>query len=183
MKLCKQTETQSVYEHGISVKNHMFELINYLETEKISNNWKLPDWLSEYRINILENLLSKDIIEEYTIHHDCGKVYCLIIDENGKRHFPNHAEVSYNTWLNVGGNIQAAKLMKMDMLIHTMKSIDIDEFIKRPEAITLLLSGLSEAHSNCKMFGGIESESFKIKWSKINKLGKIICKKLFKEKL
>lgn len=179
MQNCKQTETQSVYQHGVSVKEHIFELISFLKTNQVNEGWRLPAWIIDYRKQLLSSLLSEDIIEEYTIYHDCGKPYCLSIDEQGRRHFPNHAEVSYQTWLSVGGSIQAAKLMKMDMMIHTMKAVDIDEFIKHPEAITLLLAGLAEVHSNAKMFGGIESESFKIKWNQINKRGKVICSKLF----
>jgi hypothetical protein len=181
MQQCQQTESQSVYQHGVSVKEHMFQLIEYLETNQISGAWRLPAWLSEYRHQILGKLLSKEIIEEYTTFHDCGKPYCLTFDENGKRHFPNHAEKSYQTWLTIGGNKQAAQLMKMDMIIHTMKAADIDEFITHPEAITLLLAGLAEIHSNAKMFGGIDSDSFKIKWNQINKRGKAICLKLFGE--
>lgn len=181
MKSTLQTESQSVYEHGVSVKEHIFELISFLKTGQISDGWRLPQWIFDYRKQILASLASEEIIEEYTIFHDCGKAYCLTIDDSGKRHFPNHAEKSYETWLKVGGNHQAAKLMKMDMIIHTMKAADIDEFIKHSEAITLLLAGLAEVHSNAKLFGGIESESFKIKWSQINKRGKAICLKLFGE--
>jgi hypothetical protein len=179
MQQCRQTETQSVYQHGLSVKTHIFQLIDYLKTGQISENWKLPVWMTEYRTQLQSKLLSEDIIEEYTIYHDCGKPYCLSIDSDGRRHFPNHADWSYQTWLSVGGSQQAANLMRMDMIIHTMKAADIDEFITHPEAITLLLAGLSEIHANAKMFGGLESESFKIKWSQINKRGKIICQKLF----
>lgn len=181
MKACPQTNTQSVYQHGESVRNRMFQLIQILKTGDIVGNWKLPDWIVTYRTKLLEKLCSEEIIEEYTTFHDCGKPYCLTHDSNGKRHFPNHAEVSYNTWLSAGGSEQAAKLMQMDMMIHQMKASDIDEFITRPEAITLLLAGLSEIHSNAEMFGGIDSESFKIKWNQINKRGKAICKKLFEE--
>ena len=174
MKQCQQTNTQSVYEHGISLCNHIFELINYLETSIIDINWKLPFWMIEYQKQILSALLSKDIIKEYTTFHDCGKGYCLIVDSAGKRHFPNHAEKSYETWLSVGGNPQAAKLMKMDMMIHTMKADDIDEFITHPEAITLLLASLSEIHANNKANNGdLNSVNFKIKWKHINKFGKI----------
>lgn len=182
MQQCPQTETQSVYEHGVSVKDHIFQLISFLKTGEISDNWKLPDWLSVYRKEILGALLPEDVIEEYTIYHDCGKPYCRLVDESGKQHFPNHAETSYSIWLNVGGSLQAAQLMKMDMMIHTMKAVDIDDFIKHPEAITLLLTGLAEVHSNAKMFGGIDSTSFKIKWNQINKRGKAICLKLFGDK-
>ena len=179
MKNCPQTETQSVYQHGLSVKEHAFELIQMLKSGIEKPGWRLPDWFLVYRKQILNKLLPENLIEEYTIYHDCGKPYCLTIDDDGKRHFPNHAEQSKLTWLSVGGSEQAAKLMSMDMMIHTLKVTDIDEFIKHPEAVTLLLVGLAEIHSNAAMFGGIESVSFKIKWNQINKRGKLICKKLF----
>lgn len=180
MRQCPQTETQSVYQHGLSVKEHMFQLIDMLRTNQPLENWKLPDWLLQYREPILEQLFPDAIIEEYTIHHDCGKPYCLTYDADGKRHFPNHAETSYHTWLSAGGSEAAAKLMKMDMMIHTIKANDLDEFILQPEAITLLLAGLAEIHANSRMFGGFDSTSFKIKWSQINKRGKAICQKLFR---
>jgi hypothetical protein len=180
MEKCQQTAGQSVYQHGLSVKEHTFQIINYLQTNKIEGDWRLPEWLSEYRQQIFSALLPQDIIEEYTIYHDCGKPYCRTVDENGKTHYPNHAEVSYQTWLNAGGKISVARLMKMDMIIHTMKADDIDEFITHPEACTLLIVGLAEVHSNAKMFGGIDSTSFKIKWNQINKRGKMMCQKLFR---
>jgi len=182
MQDCEQTQGQSVYEHGVSVKEHTFQLIDYLRTGEISGEWRLPEWLSAYNQQILSVLLPQDIIEEYTIYHDCGKPYCRSVDENGRTHFPNHADVSYSTWLEAGGSMGAAKLMKMDMMIHTMKAADIDEFVTHPEAATLLLVGLAEVHANAKMFGGIDSTSFKIKWNQINKRGKSICLKLFGEK-
>lgn len=179
MQSCLQTENQTIYQHGISVKEHYFELLFMLKNNVELSGWRLPEWFFQFREQILNNLLSESIIEEYTIYHDCGKIYCLEIDSLGKKHFPNHAEKSYEVWLSVGGNLQAAQLMKMDMLIHKMKAIDIDNFIKYPEAITLLIVGLAEIHSNSKMFGGCTSESFKIKWNQINKRGKAICQKLF----
>ncbi len=182
MQSCAQTATQSVYQHGISVRDHLFQLIAFLETGKIEGEWKLPDWLQEYRSQLLSSLCDRETIEQYAIFHDCGKPYCLTIDQDGKRHFPNHAEVSYKTWLTISDNWQVAKLIRMDMFIHTIKAAEIDEFIRHAEAITLLLAGLAEVHSNAKMFGGLDSTSFKIKWNQINKRGKAICQKLFKEK-
>ena len=183
MENCLQYEGQNILQHGISVKNHAFQLINYLKTGQISGDWRLPDWLNKYNNQILNSLLSENIIEEYTVHHDCGKIYCLTYDENGKRHFHNHAELSYLKWLEVGGSEEAAILMKMDMDIHKLKSDAIKEFCQRPQAITLLLVGLSEIHSNSKQFGGIESVSFKIKWKQINKMGNKICETLFRSML
>lgn len=179
MKNCQQTVSQSVYEHGISVRDHVFQLLDYLKTGTIKDGWRLPEWLTQYRTQILNSLCPLDIIEEYTIYHDCGKPYCITIDDAGRRHFPNHADVSAQTWKEAGGHEQAQKLISMDMVIHTMKASDIDEFIKHSEATTLLLTGLAEVHSNSRMFGGIESDSFKIKWKQIDKRGKAICQKLF----
>lgn len=179
MQRCFQTANQDVYQHGESVRDYYFKLIEMLESNTIMEGWRIPNWFLEYRKEILNSLMSKDIISEYTLFHDCGKPYCRTIDEFGKQHFPNHAEISYNTWLEVGGNLSVAKLIRMDMDIHHLKSCDIDEFIKYPEAITLLIAGLAEIHSNCQMFGGIGSESFKIKWKQIDKRGKAICNKLF----
>lgn len=179
MKKCQQTETQSVYQHGLSVRDYTFKLIDMLRSGKISDGWKLPPWFMEYSGQILKSLLPENIIDEYTIYHDCGKPYCFMLDENGKRHFPNHAEVSARTWINIGGNEQIGKLISMDMMVHTMKAADIDEFCSHPEAATLLIVALAEVHSNASMFGGVESQSFKIKFSQINKRGKAICHKLF----
>lgn len=179
MKQCHQTETQTVYEHGQSVQERTFQLIDMMNGHELRGQWKLPNWLLEYKDQIKLKLYPDDIIEEYTMFHDCGKPYCLSIDEQGRRHFANHAEVSYETWMNAGGNWQAAALMRMDMLVHKMKACDIEEFALKPEAMTLLLAALSEVHANGELFGGFESESFKIKWSQINKRGNGICKKLF----
>jgi hypothetical protein len=179
MKNCPQTDVQSVYEHGVSVKEHIFELIAFLKTGQIGEGWRLPTWMHEYREQILASLLPDEIIETYAVFHDCGKPYCLTIDEEGRRHFPNHPWMSYETWLRVGRHKTIANLILWDMKIHTMKAADVDEFCQHREATTLLLAGLAEVHSNAKMFGGIQSESFKIKWSQINKRGKAICHKLF----
>lgn len=179
MKQCLQTENQSVYQHGLSVWNYTEQLINILKSGNVPDGFKIPNWFIQYNKFLLKALLPINIIEEYTIHHDCGKPYCLSTDENGKRHFPNHTEVSKYTWQSIGGCPTVTRLISMDMMIHTMKACDIENFIKHPEAITLLIVGLAEVHANAQMFGGIESTSFKIKWKQIDKRGKVICEKLF----
>ena len=67
------------------------------------------------------------------------------------------------------------------MDIHTLKSDGVEEFAKNPYALTLLLTGLSEIHSNCQMFGGVSSTSFKIKIKCISQRGKQIINQ-FKNK-
>lgn len=96
----------------------------------------------------------------------------MTIDENGKRHFPDHAQASEQVWLAAGGNRQAALLMAMDMDAHILKAEGIEEFASRPEAVTLLLAALAEVHSNAAMFGGATSDSFKIKAKHLDKRGR-----------
>jgi hypothetical protein len=179
MKNCEQTKGVSVLDHGISVKNYLFDLINHLRTgDELKYDWILPDWLLPNKDLILSSLPDDDTLKLYTKYHDCGKPFCLTIDDDGKRHFPNHAEVSYQIFKQISNNAVAAELIRHDMDIHLLKSDGVDEFCKNPFALTLLLTGLSEIHSNAQMFGGIDSLSFKIKWKSINQRGKQILNKL-----
>ena len=175
MRNCEQTKGQSVLDHGISVKNYLFDLINHLKTgDNLKYDWVLPDWLYTNKDLILSSLPDDDTLELYTKYHDCGKPFCLTIDDDGKRHFPNHAEVSYQIFKQIFNNDVAAELIRRDMDIHLLKSTGVDEFCKNPYAITLLLTGLAEVHSNSKLFGGTDSTSFKIKFKSINQRGKQI---------
>lgn len=67
------------------------------------------------------------------------------------------------------------------MEIHLLKADMTTSFCQdKKTALTLLLIGLCELHSNAEMFGGIESTSFKIKWKSLSKNGKRIIKYLKK---
>ncbi len=183
MKTTNQTKTQSIYDHGKSVHSYFKDLLNHLQTnEPLIHSWKIPEWLLIHRTQILDNLLDPKTIKYYQIFHDCGKPYCQTIDENGNYHFPNHAEVSYQTYYNLTKDQLTSDLIRRDMEIHTIKDKDIQHFIRdKRMAITLLITGLCEIHSNAEMFGGINSESFKIKYSQINRRGKAICRELFEK--
>ena len=179
MSECEQTKGQSVLEHGISVKNYLFDLINHLRSNTpLQYEWKLPDWVLENKDLLLSSLPDDETLELYTVYHDCGKPFCLEIDENGKRHFPNHAEVSYQIFNQVFNNPVAADLILHDMDIHLLKSDGVVEFCQNSHVLTLLLTGLSELHSNAQMFGDLDSTSFKIKWKSINQRGKQIINQL-----
>lgn len=173
MKSCEQTSGQSVYAHGLDVWNHYKWILDSLRDERHEEH--IPEWMYEYRDVLLENQLPIDIVKEYLIMHDCGKPFCLEIDEEGRKHFPNHSQVSYETYKKVSDNEQVANLILHDMDIHKLKSEDIEEFAQRPEAATHLLAGLAEINSNATMFGGFDSTSYKIKYKQINKKGKKLC--------
>lgn len=172
----------NVYQHGISVKDYLKDLLEYLKTGNCQKEWKLPKWVNLYSQELLQNILPWETLENYTVFHDCGKVFCRTIDEYGKQHFPNHAEISAETWLRFGGSFQEVELMRLDMEIHQLKAEGVEQFAKRPEAISLLLTGLCEITSNAILFGGVESTSFKIKWKQIDKRGRAICELLFGKK-
>ena len=175
MSNCEQTQGQTVLEHGQSVQRHLFDLINHLRSDTpLKYQWKLPDWVIPNKDLILRSLPDDETLVLYTLYHDAGKPYCLEIDENGRKHFRNHAEVSYNVFLKHFDNTLAAELIRHDMDIHTLKAEGVPEFAKSKNSITLLLTGLAEIHSNCMMFGGVDSTSFKIKWKSINQRGKQI---------
>lgn len=177
MKDCFQTEKQSVYEHCMSVSEHLFDLIDLLNDRDSRFVWKLPKWLMENKQFVLDHLFPLEILKQYAEWHDVGKPFCRTVDADGKQHFPDHAQVSEQIWLKHGGNAQVGKLIGMDMDIHTIKAIQVPEFSSRPEAISLLLTGLAEVHSNAKMFSN-SNNSFIIKWNQINKRGKAIISKL-----
>lgn len=100
----------------------------------------------------------------------------LLLMNLDRVHFPNHAEVSYQVYSKEYPNdIIVSNLIKRDMEVHLIKDKDIVHFIRnKKDALTLLIVGLCELHSNADMFGGIESTSFKIKYKQINKRGKKI---------
>lgn len=183
MKNCEQTKGQSVLQHGESVRDYLFDLINHLRSgTPLKYDWRLPDWIFENKDFHPSSLPDDETLELYTKFHDCGKPFCLTIDDDDRRHFPNHAQVSYDIFKQVFDNPVAADLILHDMDIHTLKSDGVKEFAQNPHAITLLLTGLAEIHSNCQMFGGFESTSFKIKLKCISQRGKQILNQLKNKK-
>lgn len=176
MKETMQTENQNVLEHGQSV---------WKFTKKIIcgdfEGMKIPDWFKENHRDIVNNLHNINDVRVDNIYHDCGKPFCLEIDEDGKRHYPNHAQVSKETWEKISDNTIVSELISLDMMIHTETAEEIENRnLSKKTAFTLLVTALAELHSNCQMFGGIDSLSFKIKWKKWDKRGKLLMR-LFKE--
>lgn len=173
MSNCPQTENQSVLEHGQSVWEHTTKLISGQ-----FEGFRLPDWFKEHHAFIVNNMHSTEDIKNYNIFHDCGKPRCIEYDVEGRRHFPNHAEVSKQTWLEYFPDDKiVGDLIGYDMCLHTETAEQIKSHnwdIKT--AFTLLVTAFAEIHSNAAMFGGIESVSFKMKYKKLEKRGKMLLK-------
>lgn len=178
---CYQFENLNVLQHGQSVHEWFRDLyFHLLRGEPLKHSWRLPEWINDPRI--LPRLLDFDLLETYQVYHDCGKPLCRVVDEQGRQHFPDHAQVSRDRWLECSDGseaaLQIAELIGMDMDVHLLKSEGVPAFAQRKEAVSLLLTGLCELHANAQMFGGIESTGFKIKWKQLDKMGKRILTQL-----
>lgn len=172
MMTCEQSSGQTILQHGESVA------ATFKEIASGSGDYFIPDFVRENLQFLLDRCPSADILETYHIFHDCGKPECLTIDENGKRHFPCHAMVSARTWLVAGGDQYIGRLIEHDMDMHTLKAADIPEYRHMDIAPALLLTAWAELNSNARMFGGIESTSFKIKAKSLTKVSRAIIARL-----
>ena len=167
MRGCEQFPGMSVLDHGLDVFARYLDL----NSDEPKLRWRMPDW-----VEALKPLqLPLETMRLYLTYHDCGKPFCRVVDAEGKQHFPSHAQVSYLTWMKYAEtpeDEEIGKLILMDMDAHTLKGDAINEFIERPEAPSLLLAALAEIHSNAAWLNALDSDSFKIKWKQIDKIGK-----------
>lgn len=170
---CKQTEGQSVLDHGLSVYQYTKELIEGLKGGNTLEGWKVPEAVLKNRELLLSNVYQGYVLEKYCIFHDCGKPFCQTTGDDGKTHFSDHSKVSHQKWMETFGDPEVGVLIEHDMVMHTMSTVDeAKQFVlgkDRKTLCTLSLVALAELHSNAKMFGGIESVSFKMKYKKLAK--------------
>lgn len=67
---------QSVYDHGVSVYNHLLRLI-----EQVKNSTPSDD---EFKLKaLLHYLYDNKTLRRYSIYHDIGKSVCITKDEFG----------------------------------------------------------------------------------------------------
>lgn len=167
MKGVEQFPGMSVLDHGRDVFARYLDLISPEPQLK----WRMPDWVEKLR----PLQLPLEVMKHYLIYHDCGKPFSRTVDAEGKQHFPDHAQKSHETWMQYAEteeDRQIGNLILMDMDAHTIKGDAIDEFIKRPEAPSLLFAALAEIHSNAQWLQQLDSDQFKIKWKRIDKIGR-----------
>lgn len=133
---------------------------------------KIPDWFVKNHDTLVNFQLDLKIVKDYIVYHDCGKHLCETIDDKGV-HYPDHARVSANYWLENGGNELTGKLIANDMFFHVCTAEELSEStLSNEELATLLVVSLAEIHANAQLFGGIDSTSFKIKYKQIDRRGK-----------
>ena len=171
MEETEQTKCLNLYQHGQQVWFYLNKILKH-----DYEGMKLPKWYTDHSEFIHKNLFNRELLKIYAIWHDIGKTETLQIDEEtGRRRFPGHAEASKRIWLQLGGNQEIAELMGLDMIFHTETAEQIlARNLDKRILCTLMISALAELHANAEMFGGIQSESFCIKFKKLEQRAKKI---------
>jgi hypothetical protein len=176
MNTCEQTHGMTILQHGISVGDRFLDLYNHIfNYTPLKFTWDLPDnFIKHYRNCGQQQIMTISNALLYSRYHDCGKPLCMMLDEDGKKHFPDHAKISYNLWMEYTNNEYIGWFILHDMDLHTKNFSDISAISQDVRIYSLLMMSYAEVHSNAAMFGGILSTSFKIKRKHLDK----ICKKL-----
>ena len=170
MKTCFQFKTIDMQDHGNMVHAAYVQMIADIENDNLS---KYPACTAQIWRKYRATLPSPETIRLYHVYHDCGKHLSLTIDDEGRRHYPNHAEHSYQLFSKYNDDAIAATLIKHDMHLHLLRGEELCEFLKSFDHIGILwLTALAELYANAEMFGGCEQTSFKIKLKQIEKAGK-----------
>ncbi len=160
MIACEQTSGLNVLEHGKMVAKAYKQLISTIQYDEFlfplyqMTKHMLPD---------------AELMERYHIYHDCGKPY--VKDETGR--FPGHEFASAVQWkmLNPKDDI-VVDLIHKDMLFHSARGDDVAQIWFDPLAPALYFTAWAELYANAEMFGGLESDSFKIKRKRLLTAGK-----------
>lgn len=155
----EQIKGLNVLEHGLMVANEYSKILNGdIDDEFLISMYEL----------LKDRLLDDVTMNRYHIYHDCGKPLVLI---DGR--FPDHALASSSQWrLLFPEDEDVIELMKLDMEFHTKRGDEILELWKHPLAPSLYITAWAELYANSSMFGGTDSDSFKIKRKRLIQAGK-----------
>ena len=178
-----QFESQDMLQHGFSVLDAFNKLKNLIENN--DSSFEEITGLDLCQGNsLLQAISDSKAYNTYLIYHDCGKPDSLVVDEEGRSHYPDHANVSADKFAKHGKGVipedslnLIVRLIRKDMCFHSLKGDELKEFIKNDsDAPILLLAAWASLISNSDMFGGMETDSFKIKAKKLRKSGKWLFK-------
>lgn len=75
-KVYQIPEVQTVYEHGVSVRKHLFDLIDQVKSSTLCDD--------EFKLKtLLPYLYDSKTLNRYSLYHDIGKSVCFTKDEAG----------------------------------------------------------------------------------------------------
>lgn len=182
MRNTYQFQNIDMLQHGEMVFNEYQKLMNAIKNKDEGYFKEIGfsfDW--EFIDNLYENQYDMETMQSYQIYHDCGKHLSKTIDENGKIHYPNHAQHSSDLYGQYFDNPIAQDLILKDLNFHTFKCEQMNQWLEEENKKTLAslyLTAWSEILANASMFGGIDSDSFKIKRKRLIQHGKKLKEKL-----
>jgi hypothetical protein len=169
MAACEQTQDMNMLEHGQHVHDSYVLLWSGLAASEFEQDEPaLQAWFKRIRETRPATLLAPEDLRAYHVYHDCGKHLVLRTDDSGRRHFQDHAMASamqYNAIF--PSDLRTRDLIAHDMDFHTMRGDDLRVIWTQPFAATLYLTAWAEIRANATMFGGFQSESYKIKRSRL----------------
>lgn len=174
MKACEQAKGLSIYQHGLDVANRYRDLHTILHMYAVKGcyNWDIAEQTFLQLRELVKLALHPKDTRPYHVFHDCGKPRCLLIDELGRRHFPDHAKHSAEIFQQLFPDDKRSRdLILKDMLCHTLRGDEAESFSKDPDAPTLIITAWAELHANAEaLFGGFDTDSFKIKKKQLSKI-------------
>lgn len=194
MQNCFQFTNISMLDHGLMVSQEYQKLKQNLmlalqgecsELEKTGlSTCVSSDKTSEWIQALLHYQYDENLMHHYHVYHDCGKPFCRQLDEDNRQHFPNHAMVSMQIYQEYFNCDITARLIEADMNFHTMNAQQMQQWLNENKEnkhflASLYLSAWAEILANSTMFGGMESEGFKIKRKRLiahgKKLSLLLC--------
>lgn len=172
MRACFQFQDMNMIDHGLAVNAKYMELIDAIKQDSYPEGWLKPKWwTSSAGQRLLELQPSLEQMYMYQKYHDCGKHLCRTVDEEGRQHFPGHAQVSAEAYRVAGGDVDTAWLIEHDMLLHTGSCEECEPLMTHRLMPALILTAIAELHANAEMFGGVQSPGAKAKFKHIARRG------------
>lgn len=175
MSRCEQAPGHNMLQHGQAVHAHYIALMDRVRTDPAAH----PQLAA-----ILEHaaLPPATSLAPYHLYHDCGKHLVLTVTEEGKRQFPGHAQASAQQYaLLFPADAMTRHLIEHDMDFHTLRGDDLLALCQDPLAPVLYATAWAEVYANAAMFGGTQSDSFKIKAKRLTQAGKKLLSTLINQ--
>lgn len=166
MAACEQAPGLDMLQHGQAVHDHYQRLTRQLEAGDIP-------WPVLACVYARQAWPAANRLERYHLYHDCGKHLVAEVGEDGKRRFPGHAEASARQYAVLfPEDAWTRHLIRHDMDFHVLRGEDLESLCRDPAAPALYLTAWAEVCANAEMFGGRQSDSFKIKAKRLIQAGK-----------
>lgn len=149
-----QSEQVKWREHGEQV-SAWYVRITAQPDAYFGNDPLLSRWFTAYQ---------PEDLRPYHLNHDIAKPFSQHHDENGKAHYgQDHSLKSSVLYSMLFGEDRFSQMIANDMAFHTARADTIESVWQLPDAQHLYATAWAELYANATMFGGLNSDSFKIK--------------------